>query len=623
MAVIPTTEEILQSALTPRVLKNIHQEHEASRIAANTHHIVEINKNQLRLQMAYAEQQVKAQVCLLESKQSLQRLESGQASMATQTHAFFERMGNDIRWMCETLEQIQVTTEAELKQLNATLIDGFNLVIGELQRSTEIQIESARLLGEVRELLASPTEVHLKELTDRADAQFDRCVGLHNENRSDNLRDCLQLYRAVVANPLGALDYLVWFQIGWIELEIQGNPSEAVVAFNNAQRLSEARGDSHFRSKALRSLAQALLQQGDHEKALSHIKSAIALIPVPADAHHEAAQCCMRKDDHEQACWHIEQAIALRPSLYLNIANDPEFNHPAVISRLMAMETQQVHRLRHSAAMLGVSLSSIAPMITYMGEGRFQDLQSLPGQGFMMEIEGNHGYVACLDLEKRIHRALDALHERVLACLEKARRKIHEDEQQCTERLVTLNTETEKRRQVERGEHQKNVASLTAEANKHVYLATRFINRMEAMAKKPVLIAMAIGIGVYLSSHFDFARPFPQKSISHLMGAAYLFASFFILLRCVYEIRDNDLRKKADEEIRRRLPAMERRHEAALEEIRKQGFLRSFPLEVQQRDKRSDIAIISEWTQALRCWMQSVPHPALDPKRLPKTPFPA
>ena len=238
------------------------------------------------------------------------------ATDARDTEAFFARSLAQIRLADTDVTSFLGLTETPGPQDNGVeyhpsvaLDDALSRVIAPLAaRTLQDQASLAEVATSLRRL---HQDERLKVLTE-ADTALRNGMRTTGRDRLEDLRDALRLLRTIQSDPVSGRDYYVWFHIGWILWQMEGNFADAEEAFYQAARLSSSASDLlHFSS--IRHQAYMQYLQNKHKQAFATIGKALTATPDDAEILFDAARYAACSERTAEALAYLERSIAADP----------------------------------------------------------------------------------------------------------------------------------------------------------------------------------------------------------------------------------------------------------------------------------------------------------------------
>ena len=208
----------------------------------------------------------------------------------------------------------------------------------------------------LREIAASLRRLHqpeqLKVLNEAETALRNGMRGT-GRDRLEDLRDALRLLRSIQADPVSGRDYYIWFDIGWILWQLDGNLVEAEEAFYQAARLSATAGD-WLHNFSLRHQAYMQYLQNKHKLAHATITKAVAHTPDDAETLYDAARYAARAERNAEALAHLDRCFDVNPMVLVYALGEEDFQEtgmePQVRSLLTAKRDTGLSVLRTEVA---------------------------------------------------------------------------------------------------------------------------------------------------------------------------------------------------------------------------------------------------------------------------------
>ncbi|MBC8140905.1 MAG: hypothetical protein H7Y38_05630 [Armatimonadetes bacterium] len=132
-------------------------------------------------------------------------------------------------------------------------------------------------------------------------------------DQTEEFKDALGLFREAQAGAIGARNYVVWFQIGWILWKTGESLAEAEEAFYQAYRLSAATQDIfYYSSQRHRAYLQFL--QNNPTEAYDTIARAVRLYPQDPDVLRDAARYAVVSGKTGEGNAYLRELLTLDPA---------------------------------------------------------------------------------------------------------------------------------------------------------------------------------------------------------------------------------------------------------------------------------------------------------------------
>jgi DNA-binding protein YbaB len=174
------------------------------------------------------------------------------------------------------------------------------------------------------------------KLLGEADTALRNGMRATDRDRLEDFRDALRLLRAVQSDPVSGRDYQVWFNVGWILWQMEGDFAEAEEAFYQASRLSASAGDI-LHVLSLRHQAYMQYLQNKHKQAHATISKAVALAQDDPETLFDAARYAAKAERDAEGAAHLEAALNHDP-LYLMFAlTEEDFQSDHFLPRVKAL----------------------------------------------------------------------------------------------------------------------------------------------------------------------------------------------------------------------------------------------------------------------------------------------
>jgi len=315
-----------------------------------------------------------------------------------------------------------------------------------LESIVPILMNQQQELSKTVYILTRPYETQTRELRQNADKWLD--AGMRStENpvdRREYWSDALRLYLLVIDNPIGAQDYQVWFNLGWLHWKFQTDLNEARSAFDRARRLAKVEDGVHHRM-AIRHLAYIQYLQGDYTTAFQTIQISIAL-SREFDDLYDAAKYAARVGDVANARSLLEECIRLRPSTTITAFSDDDFLHndlafPNVVANLTKIKRNNIARsiMSMQINILKMSLDEAVKTL------RFQIEQ--PDWPATLE---DYGFVKLSELEIQIPKLYEAAIASIVSQCEAKQMGLELEIRQLHDQIATAFSDGEQRMRIAR-----------------------------------------------------------------------------------------------------------------------------------------------------------------------------
>lgn len=132
-------------------------------------------------------------------------------------------------------------------------------------------------------------------------------------DQTEEFKDALGLFREAQSGAIGARNYVVWFQIGWILWKTGESLADAEEAFYQAYRLSAATQDIfYYSSQRHRAYLQFL--QNKPAEACDTIVRAVRMYPHDSDVLRDAAQYAVAAGETDEAITFLHGLLTIDPA---------------------------------------------------------------------------------------------------------------------------------------------------------------------------------------------------------------------------------------------------------------------------------------------------------------------
>ncbi len=221
--------------------------------------------------------------------------------------------------MADELANVHGAIERQTEMQRAA----FLAVHAELTRIAGQLLESHHTLKNIEEVLRSPYEAQVRELSKNAIHWIDAGKKHSGREQSDDFDDAFQQLEEIIKIPKGNQDYVTWFQIGWLRWKHHKNVASAEEAFYRAARLS-APTTNAYHVTSLRHWAYMLYLQQKFEDAYQTIQRAVVL-SREHDVLFDAARYASLTGRNEEAVRLLDECIELRPTTIVEMFAEEDF----------------------------------------------------------------------------------------------------------------------------------------------------------------------------------------------------------------------------------------------------------------------------------------------------------
>lgn len=205
--------------------------------------------------------------------------------------------------------------------------------------------QTARHVADLRRVLEQATEVvsllhsaNEQRLLAEARAALLNGMRTTGRDRTENLRDALGLLQAVQSSAVGGRDYVIWFNIGWLQWKLQEGLSEAEEAFYQAARLS-ASVNPAFQAYSLRHLAYMQFLRGQVESAADTVRRARTLAPNDAGILYDNARYAARVGNEAEAVSLLKSCFEQDPLVFAFAFGEDDFSAPDLATKVADLVT--------------------------------------------------------------------------------------------------------------------------------------------------------------------------------------------------------------------------------------------------------------------------------------------
>jgi tetratricopeptide (TPR) repeat protein len=155
-------------------------------------------------------------------------------------------------------------------------------------------------------------------------------------DRVENFLDALRLLQAVQNNPVGARDYVAWFNTGWIQWQKE-SLGDAEEAFYQSARLSAS--EPAFQSYALQHLAHIKYLRGQYEAAYETGRRALNMDPERAELVLDVARYAARVKREPEAVTLLQECFDQNPIVFAFALGESDLSDPALAHQTESLLT--------------------------------------------------------------------------------------------------------------------------------------------------------------------------------------------------------------------------------------------------------------------------------------------
>lgn len=286
--------------------RQIDIDYHVAMLATNSREVVKINSQLFKVQAAQAAITLKGFESLyLQNKETNKSLDNVNRGL--------EKIDLNLANIGESINRI----ETSIEQISLELENGFREV-------ASVLIEQRELLKKIARQLGSPYEQKVLELRNEADRWLLAGMNEIGRERDENFDDALRLFECCLENPIGMQDYVVWFQIGWLNWKHKKDLKSSENAFYRSQRLSKINKDI-YHLKSLRHLAIILYLQNKFEEAYQSIIIAVLLFPNDHDTLFDAARYAAKTGREEESLEYLSKCIDQCASTSITMFAEKDF----------------------------------------------------------------------------------------------------------------------------------------------------------------------------------------------------------------------------------------------------------------------------------------------------------
>lgn len=286
--------------------RQIDIDYHVAMLATNSREVVKINSQLFKVQAAQAAITLKGFESLyLQNKETNKSLDNVNRGL--------EKINLNLANIGESINRI----ETSIEQISLELENGFRVV-------ASILIEQRELLKTIARQLGSPYEQKVLELRNEADRWLLAGMNEIGRERDENFDDALRLFECCLENPIGMQDYVVWFQIGWLNWKHKKDLKSSENAFYRSQRLSKINKDI-YHLKSLRHLAIIQYLQNKFEEAYQSIIIAVSLFPNDHDTLFDAARYAAKTGREEESLEYLSKCIDQCASTSITMFAEKDF----------------------------------------------------------------------------------------------------------------------------------------------------------------------------------------------------------------------------------------------------------------------------------------------------------
>ena len=216
-----------------------------------------------------------------------------------------------------------VAIEGALEQLNETIQQGFDAVVGELTQVVSMLQQNQKKLTEIGYILRNPNETEALEFLRKGVSWLVTAEKTIGPDQHKLWNHALEQFRSVVDNKIGKDMYVAWFNIGYLSWKHLGDLVEAEKAFDQAQLFS-APSRNLWHTKSLRYMAGMQDKQGDFERAWQTINRALA-VNREYNSLYAAARFAWKTNRRAEATELLDECIELVPETIDDMFGEEDF----------------------------------------------------------------------------------------------------------------------------------------------------------------------------------------------------------------------------------------------------------------------------------------------------------
>ena len=308
------------------------------------------------------------------------------------------------------------------------------MIEGRLQRLSDQFAQQHRA---VLEILRYPRRNEAVELSKEAERLLKLGGELEGRDREDQFKEAMKVLQEITKNPIGNLDYITWFHIGFVTWKTENKIAAAENAFHRARFLSLGTKNV-WHVTAIRHLAEMRHLQGRHQEAYATIQEAIVLGP-DYKLLFDSARYAARAGHREEWTKLLGECLELEPLTWTMLGDsdfqttDPDkealrqFARQRLQEKRLAAE-KSLNHLRHLIAdieqlelkadlTVQIKLSLIKDLSRFEGELMNADyLQSLAvaasAQATVQQTETSVNDIVTANLQQ-IHSALTTIEKQL------------------------------------------------------------------------------------------------------------------------------------------------------------------------------------------------------------------
>ena len=260
-----------------------------------------------------------------------------------QTNSLLSCLVGGMERLNETAERLHDAVQYQ----TSVLQDGFDQIAkGMLKQQT--------VLEQISATLSHRYESEALELLGHADRALKKGMQSTGRDQKEEYADARTLLERVIANPIGARNYVAWFQLGWLAWKDKKDYAAAEEAFYQASRLSSTSGDL-YHANGLRHLAYMHYWRKNYDDAHSTIYKALTANPSDHDTRYDAARYAAKLGKESEVVSLLGSCIDQQPQTIVAMFSEEDFGAPrikAAIAELAIRKTESSRQFAQTNATL-------------------------------------------------------------------------------------------------------------------------------------------------------------------------------------------------------------------------------------------------------------------------------
>lgn len=341
----------MSNSLIPYIVKSGQSELQRFRDIDNHYHlnVIAQNSSQLLHYQAFALRQQYVQAAA--TVQNLEKVAHQQSitnNLLRDVEYSMGMMQNDVAQInvgVQNLNRSSLKTIAHLENIEAAVDDLQARLLEEFANIADQMFAQQQALQEISNTLSTPYQTQSLELRNNAIKWLNQGMNCTGQDRDEDYKDAMRLFRVVADNHIGRQDPIVWFNIGWLLWKQDNNYVDAEQAFDRARRLCGDDIVNRLYENNLRHLAHMQYLQGKFAAAFETISLYYSLYH-DSEAIFDAARYAAKSHNTKEAMRFLREYMEHRPSAMARILAEEDFSE--ILTEFFSNYTQRLERDREN-----------------------------------------------------------------------------------------------------------------------------------------------------------------------------------------------------------------------------------------------------------------------------------